>query len=266
MRGRRNSAGAASRAAVIAALLLSSGLAVSQPQKAAPKIDADADRILRSMTRYLGGLQAFTAAYDVDDEVVDTDGQKLQFSSSGTFEVQRPGRFHATRTGGFAAAEVFLDGRSVTVLGKNQNAYMQRGGVSTIDGAIDALRQEGLDLAGADLLYTDSIEGLLTDVTRGIYVGPAVVDGIACDHLAFRAEKVDWQIWVQRGDKPLPLKYAITTKWITGAPQYEIRLHDWNVAPQVDARRFEFTPPAGAKKVESIPTNELGEPTEEAQR
>ena len=153
----------------------------------------------------------------------------------------------------------------MTVLGKNVNAYMQRSGVSTIDAAIDALRQSGLDLAGADLLYANSYDGLLTDVTRGSYIGPAVVNGIACDHLAFRAEKVDWQIWVQRGDKPLPLKYVITTKWLTGAPQYVIRLHDWNVQPSLDARRFQFTPPAGGKQVESIATNELGEPTEEGQ-
>ena len=77
MRGRPNPASAASRAVAIAALVLISSLAVAQPQKAGPKIDADAERILRSMTGYFGGLQAFTVAYDVDDEVVDTDGQKL---------------------------------------------------------------------------------------------------------------------------------------------------------------------------------------------
>ena len=73
---------------------------------------------------------------------------------------------------------------------------------------------------------------------------------MSCDHLAFRTDAVDWQIWVRKGDQPLPLKYVITTKWVTGAPQYALRLSNWNVAPEVDAKLFSFAPPADAKKLE----------------
>ncbi len=38
------------------------------------------------------------------------------------------------------------------------------------------------------------------------------MNGIECHHLAFRAEKVDWQVWVQAGDTPLPMKYLIISK------------------------------------------------------
>jgi hypothetical protein len=250
------------RALAVAGLLLGAGVAAAQAKEAGRKLDPDADRILRAMSSYLGGLRTFTADYDVDNEVIDTDGQKLQFSSSGSIAAQRPGQLHATRRGGFADVELFLNGGTATLLGKNQNVYLQVGNVATIDAAIDAIRsQVDVDLAGADLLYANPAEGLLTDVSRGTYLGPAVVNGIACDHIAFRAEKVDWQLWVQRGDKPLPLKYSITSKWVTGAPQYSIRFHRWNVQPQLEARRFDFKPPSGAKQVEMVATNELGDPT-----
>ena len=131
--------------------------------------------------------------------------------------------------------------------------------------AVETVLAMGLLLgAGADLFYADLHEGLLTDVSSGTHLGQGVVGGVLCDHLAFRAAKVDWQIWVQRGDKPLPLKYVITSKWVSGAPQYTIRLHHWNTQPKLDPQHFVFRPPAGAKELQDVATNELGELTEEA--
>ena len=51
----------------------------------------------------------------------------------------------------------------------------------------------------------------------------------------------------------------ITTKWITGAPQYTLRLGDWNVAPEIDPAQFTFTAPEGAKKLEGISADAIGE-------
>jgi hypothetical protein len=254
------------RVLAVAGLVLGAGLSSAQappaqkPAARAPKVDAEADRILRAMSRFLGAQQAFSMKYEVDNEVISVDGEKLMFSASGTLALQRPGKLKATRQGGFANAELFFDGQTVTLLGKNANAYFQLNGPKTIDEAIEALRsQADLDVGGADLLYADPAEGLLTDVVSGAYLGPAVVDGITCDHLAFRAAKVDWQLWVQRGDQPLPVKYVITSKWVTGAPQYAVRLHDWNLKPKLDPQQFVFKAPAGVKRVDALATNELGE-------
>ena len=85
------------------------------------------------------------------------------------------------------------------------------------------------------------------------------MNGVECHHLAFRAAKVDWQIWVQTGDKPLPMKYVITTKWMTAAPEFSVLLRDWDTQPRIPAGRFDFTPPAGAKRIESLRLNETGE-------
>ncbi len=260
MRYRAPVLGAAVRALAVVGLILGAGRSAAQEKRDAGKVDPEADRILRSMTSYLAGQQAFTADYDVDNELIDKEGQKLQFSSSGSIAVQRPGKLHATRRGGVADAELLFDGRTVTLFGKNLNVYYQLSGPTTIDEAIEAIRsQTGLDIAGADLLYASPYEGLHTDVESGTYLGLAVVDGITCDHLAFRAGKVDWQLWVQRGDKPLPVKYVITSKWLTGAPQYTVHLRNWNLQPQLGARCFEFKPPAGVKRMETLTTNELGE-------
>ena len=155
-------------------------------------------------------------------------------------------------------AEIFLDGSNLTIFGNNLNGYIQLPAAS-IDAAIDALRNEtDLDAPGADLLSSSPLAADATDVVSGTHVGMAYVDGIEVHHLAFRGRSVDWQLWVQDGDEPLPLKYIITSKWLTGAPEYTLRLHDWNVAAEIDAATFTFTPPADATKLESFDVDEMG--------
>ena len=54
------------------------------------------------------------------------------------------------------------------------------------------------------------------------------------------------------------MKYVITTKWMTGAPEYSVRFRDWNTEPKIDAGKFSFAPPPGAKRLESIAVDQLG--------
>jgi hypothetical protein len=95
-------------------------------------------------------------------------------------------------------------------------------------------------------------------VKEGAVVGSAFVGGVEADHLAFRTDLVDWQIWISKGDKPLPLKYVITTKWVTGAPEYSLRLTNWKT-DGVDAAQFAFNPPADAKKIDQVHADLTGE-------
>ena len=111
----------------------------------------------------------------------------------------------------------------------------------------------------SNLLFTDSYTGLIEGVMSGSYIGTGFVNGVECHHLAFRQAKVDWQLWVQTGDSSLPMKYIITSKWVTGAPQYSVRFQDWNTKPEISADRFVFLPPEGAKKLDEIPIDEMGE-------
>jgi hypothetical protein len=197
---------------------------------------------------------------DVDNEIIDLAGQKLQLSSGATIIIERPGNLYIHRQGAYADAEIKFNGESLTLYGKGLNVYLQVKSPGKIDNAINTLETEiGLDAPGADLLLANSYPSLSGGVTSSAYLGTAYVNGIECHYLTFRAAKVDWQLWVQVGKTPLPMKYIITTKWVTGAPQYSIRFRDWNTKPQIEANQFTFTVPKGAKKLETIPVNEVGE-------
>ncbi|PTE11084.1 hypothetical protein C9427_07650 [Mesorhizobium helmanticense] len=243
-------------------LAASVGLALScAPAWSENAIDKDANEILAASMTYLKGLKTFSVDYDTDHEIVDKAGQKIQYSASGSLTASRGGGFRMTRKGPYADVEVTFDGKVISLYGKAINAFAQIDSPGpSIDEAVEEFRvSTGLDAAGADLMSSDPYSVLTEGATEGKLVGEAVIGGEICDHLAFRTEDVDWQIWIRKGDQPLPLKYVITTKWVTGAPQYALRLSNWNVAPKIDAKLFSFTPPADAKKLENIYSDEIGE-------
>jgi len=247
--------------------LLGAALATG-PVSGAEGIDADADEILKSMSAYLGGTKAFSVNADIDLEVVTTAGQKVQLSSYATAVLERPSNFKISRKGVAAAAAFIYDGNTLTLYGKGLNAYAQVEVSGTIDDAIHAYELEtGIAAPGADLLFADPYAVLSSGVNSGVNLGTAYVNGVECHHLAFREDKVDWQLWVQAGDKPLPMKYVITSKLQTAAPQYEIRFRDWDTSPNIPAGEFTFSPPEGAKTLSTIVANEMSEiaSTEESQ-
>jgi hypothetical protein len=204
----------------------------------------------------------FSMNADIDFEIITKDGQKLQISSFATMVMKRPDKFHVYRKGMIADAEFIFDGKTLTLYGRNLNVYAQTDVSGTIDDAIRAYELEtGIPAPGADLLFADPYAVLSSGVESSSYIGTAYVNGVECHHLAFRKDKVDWQLWVQAGEEPVPMKYVITTKWHTGAPQYEIRFRDWNRSPRIDDELFTFAIPKGSKRLNTFPVNEMGELT-----
>jgi hypothetical protein len=102
---------------------------------------------------------------------------------------------------------------------------------------------------GADILGSHIYDDLMADVIVAKHVGRGVIDGVECEHLAFRDLNVDWQLWVDVGDRPIPRKYVITSNAVGAAPQYTLRIKEWKTDVPVGADAFVFTPPQGANKV-----------------
>jgi len=212
--------------------------------------DDSAKKLLKTMSDYVANQKSFSITYDSDIEVITSDLQKIQFTSSGQLQISRPDKVHASRTGGYADVEFFFDGKIFTLFGKHLNAFAQSQSAGSIDQLVDRLRGEYfVEAPGADLLLTNAYGKLMEDVIDAKHIGLGVIDGVECEHLAFRNLDVDWQVWVEVGARPIPRKYVITSKAVTGGPQYTLRIRDWRTdAAAADA--FAFKAPAGAKKVD----------------
>ena len=193
----------------------------------------DAGKIVKAMSDYVAGQKTISLTFDSDIEVVTSELQKIQFTSSGQVLLSRPDKLRATRAGGYADVELVFDGKTVTVLGKHINAFAQTDAPGTIDQLIDRLRdQYNVAMPGADLLLSRVYDELMADVIDAKHIGQGVIDGVECEHLAFRTPDTDWQLWVEIGARPIPRKYVITSKTMAGAPQYTLRIKEW----RTDAR------------------------------
>jgi hypothetical protein len=210
----------------------------------------EAMTLLKGMSDFVSGQKVISASFDASIEVVTPELEKIQFNNSGEVLLARPDKLRASRTGGYADVELTYDGKTATVLAKGLNSYAQLELAGTTDSLFDRLRSDfGMQIPGADLLASDAFDVLKADVVQATYIGPAIIGGVECDHLAFRNDETDWQLWVQKGPQAIPRKLVITTKAVTGAPQYTLVIRDWKTDAAPAANAFEFVAPNGAENV-----------------
>ena len=213
--------------------------------------DQDPRVILKEMTVYIAGHNNLSARYDTDIEVITPELQKIQFTGSGELVVNRKSGLRAKRTGGYTNVELVFDGKTATLYSHDSNSFASIEAPGTIDDLVERLRNDfSVDVPGADLLLAGAYEKLTENVVDAKYVGLGVIDGVECDHLAFRTDETDWQLWVEAGERPVPRKYVITSKTVAQAPQYTLRISELRTDVTADADAFQFKAPEGAKQVE----------------
>jgi hypothetical protein len=210
------------RAAVVALLFA----ALSSAAQAQSRDDAKSR--LKAMSDYIASQNNISLAYDTDIEAITADRQKLQLSGSGQLQIVRPDKVHVRRISGYTNAEFVFDGTAPSFYNKYLNSFEQSPFSVSINQAVDRLTGVYfVELPIADLLLSDLYSNLVGDIIDAKKVGLEVVDGVECDHLAFRSTDVDWQVWIEVGVRPIPHKYVVTSKTVTGSPQYELRISDW---------------------------------------
>jgi hypothetical protein len=213
--------------------------------------EGDAKAILKSMSDYLSSQNTIEFTFDSDIEIITPQLEKIQFTNSGEALLSRPDKLRAHRVGGYADVALYFDGQTASVFTKQTNSYAQIAAPGTVDELIEALRAgHGVALPGADFLKTNAYDILVADVMEAKHIGRGVIDGVECEHLAFRNFDTDWQLWVQAGDQPIPRKLVITSKTMNSAPQYTFRVKSWKSGEPVAPDAFSFAPPGDAQQLD----------------
>ena len=135
----RKPTGIARTSLSVAALVAAIALGTHSEAKAD---EAEAKAIFKGMSDYLAGQKVISFDYDTNLDIVSLEDQKVGLASSGKFTISRPDKVHATRDGGFANVELVFDGKTLTLLGKNANAYIQVDVPGSIDHLVDELRDK----------------------------------------------------------------------------------------------------------------------------
>jgi hypothetical protein len=144
---------------------------------------------------------------------------------------------------------LFYDGKQFTVYGKLVNYYATVPAPATTAELVDKVYNDyGIEIPLVDLFKWGADNSAIKKITSAIDLGPSTVQGITCEHYAFRQEGLDWQIWIQLGEYPLPRKLVIRTLTDDAKPQHTSNLV-WNLAPSYNEAAFAFDPPAGALRI-----------------
>jgi hypothetical protein len=213
--------------------------------------ETNAKNLVKKMSDYMAAEKAISFDYDTNLEIVTKENQKLGLASSGSMKLNRPDKIRATRKGGFANVEYVFDGKTLAMLGKNANAYAQVDWTGTLDQLIDELRSKyHRPIPAADLLESNIYDQLMPEVVDTKDLGSGVINGVECDHVAFRTKDVDWEIWIAQGNRPYPCRYVVTSTQVNRAPQYTIDLRAWKTGAQVAPDRFTLSVPPGARKLD----------------
>jgi len=221
-----------------------------------PAIDPDADKLLHEMSNYLASLQSFKVESSAVDEVVTTAGQKIQILTDSEVTVERPNQLRSEQIGAGKGMGFWYDGTNMTLICKETSTYSTLPAPATIDATIDKARKDfQIEAPGADLLYSNPYPILTEQVQSGKLIGKEVVNGVTANHLAFRGQEVDWQIWITEGPSPLPVRFVIVSKTVKSQPQFAINLTNWEPRADVSPETFVFKAPDGANKVKTFPTS-----------
>ncbi len=249
------------------ALVAGAGLAVAHatttpapnnpPKKEAteakPAVDPQVKESLARMGAFLKTLHEFSIhAETTKDEIVQSD-YKVKKTAVVDMTVRHPDRLRASAVGDDESREFFYDGKTLTIYSPAQKYYATMDSPPTIAATLDAAKAHyDLELPLADLLYLAAGDDLGKNAIEAGDIGPSRIGGVDCEHLALRSPEVDWQIWIEKGNKPLPHKVVITTRNQPTAPQYSAVV-TWDLSPKIDDGMFAFKAPDGATAVPILP-------------
>jgi hypothetical protein len=222
-----------------------------EPAAPAPAEPPDAHAVLMGMAEQLANSQGFSVTVRSGYDVVQADGQKIEFGETRRITLDRPDRLRieVEQSDGDRRL-VLVNGQDVTVHGITANLYAQTQMQGDIDQAITHITRDlRLRVPLALLLVTRLPAELENRVQSVDYVETTSINGAPAHHLAGRTEGVDFQAWVPAGDRPLPQRIVLTYKNEAGQPQYRAQFSDWNLSPRVKDSMFEFKPPSGVQKI-----------------
>jgi hypothetical protein len=219
------------------------------PSNQASDIDPDAIDAVKKMAAYLHTLKSYQVIDSVTQDDVLDDGLIVQSNSKVDYLLARPNRMRVEVTSDEQHRLYLYDGKNFTVWGRLVNYYATVPAPPTIGELFEKVTDKyDIELPLYDLYNWGTKEDDINKIKTAVDIGPSAVEGVTCEHYAFHQEGVDWQLWIQLGEFPLPRKLVITTLTDVARPQHSDTLA-WNLAPSFNDGAFAFNPPADAKRV-----------------
>jgi hypothetical protein len=228
----------------------------SPPPLTGPAGEAPDPRdLIRRAIDFVEGHQRLGFEAVVTYEVVQTDGQKLQFDMLHRVAVESKARVHWVTLYDNATKETAWCGDGTfTLLREPANIWGRVEVPAALSEALLSVSKDyNITVPFVDLLAGDASKLWLgEDVEWVNYVGEAWAEGAWTDHVALRRKGADVQIWFRTGKKPFPVKMTIVLTEDASLPTFTARFKRWS--DQIpDGAVPKFVPPKGAQQIEVVP-------------
>jgi hypothetical protein len=212
------------------------------PVVAQSVVDPAAVAAIKHMSAYLTSLKAMEIVSESSLDVVTAEGQKVQLDGITTYKARNPG-FVINYVSDLKARSFIYDGKNFTVYAPLLGLYATVPAPSTNQEVLDtAYNKFGIALPLEDLIrWTEPNSIHPVNLKSADKLGTATLDGVKTDHYAFRGDQLDWEIWIQQGNQPLPRKIVIVDRTDPALPSFTSRLA-WKVDPSLTDADFAFHP------------------------
>jgi len=216
-----------------------------------PVVEQPALDRLKAMSDKLAAAKAFTYRARSTVELPAKTGQFLTHFIESEVALERPNKLRSNVAGEVPSFQFYYDGANISALDPQKNFYATAAAPGTIDEMLPfVIEKAGIDFPAADLLFSNPYAEMTKSLSHAIVVGPAKVNGVACEHFAFMGPAANWEIWIDAGESALPRRMAVTYKTVENLPRFQVEFFDWNLKPKANPAQFVFKKPAGAKPIE----------------
>jgi len=231
------------------------------------KIDPQAEKILKRMTSYLGGLDSFST--DVLQTIdLEKQGRKQKMVSDKSLALQKPDKLALIIKNGRFESTIVCDGVNVYEYFPMTEKYSEKEAPEKLnDLSISSTGPSGvynrylLDFLTKDDPYRELMKGVTSLKIAG---GDGKGDSDD-QRLILLKEDMDFSIWVSKGDRPLPRKMVLdlASAMKRAGEQlparirdlkmtWEIEFSNWETDLDFPDDTFSFIPPLDARKADSL--------------
>jgi hypothetical protein len=207
--------------------------------------------VLERMSAFLASRDAFRFRAEVHYDAVQDSGQRVEFGESREILVRRPDRLRIDSVGWEGnRVSVSYDGKEVWIASPTRRAYSRMQQTGGLEQVLERLATEyDSPTPFAELIGRNLLARISPSIEQGMRVGLVRLDGRLCEQLAFRAAALDFQLFVEQGETPVPRRLVIDYREEPGRPQFRASLGDWDLDPELPDSYFRVSPPIGAQRV-----------------
>jgi hypothetical protein len=205
-------------------------------------VDPEALALLRAMAEEIAKAERLSTTVEVSYEVLQEDGEMLEFGGARTVTLRRPDGLRVEFEGrGGQTGGVVFDGSRIVFFDTDEKVYAAVERPGDADAAIDFIQARlGAPVPLGELLARDVVATIVDRVRRGEIVGADTIAGVSCQHVAFSNDAVDFQAWIQREGRPLLHRLVILYREEEGAPRFRASFRSWNFSPSTPDEAFVF--------------------------